>query len=117
MTYMRILTTAVFAASAAFALAAQGQPPSTPPQEPPRQSNEVVFGMINFKLGRHVLPLTTSEEVRAWFAGHPDSYVLARAPQARKLPPELLRELLFAWDETGRRASPYALLVRYPQPR
>ena len=43
MTYMRILTTAVFAASAAFALAAQGQPPSTSPQEPPRQSNEVVF--------------------------------------------------------------------------
>ncbi|HSS79215.1 MAG TPA: glycosyltransferase family 39 protein [Thermoanaerobaculia bacterium] len=84
---------------------------------PVGQSNEVVFGMINFKLGRRVLPLTTPEELRAWFGAHPDGYVLARAPQARKLPPELLRELLIAWDETGRRASPYALLVRNPQPR
>jgi len=79
---------------------------------PSGQSNEVVFGMINFKLGRRVLPLTTPEELRAWFEGHPESYVLARATQARKLPPELLRELQIAWDETGRRASPYALLVR-----
>jgi TolB protein len=41
---MRILTTALIAASAALALAAQGQTPGTSPQEPPpRQSNEVIF--------------------------------------------------------------------------
>src|SRR3954451_21050901 len=77
---------------------------------PAGQSNEVVFGMIGFKLGRRVLPLTSPEELRSWLEDHPESAVLARAPQARRLPPELLRELLFVWDETGRRASPYALL-------
>lgn len=78
---------------------------------PGGQSNESVFGMIGFKLGRRVLPLTSPEELRAWLETHPESAVLARAPQARKLPPELLRDLRFAWDETGRSASPYALLV------
>jgi hypothetical protein len=72
---------------------------------PPGQSNEVVFGMIGFKLGRRVLPLTTPEELRGWFAAHPGSAVLFRAPQARKLP------LHFAYDETGRKASPFALGV------
>jgi len=92
-----------------------GQGP-VPAYLPPGQSNEVVFGMIGFKLGRRVLPLTSPEELRAWLEQHPESRVLARAPQARKLPPELLRELLFSWDETERRVSPYALLGLYPQP-
>jgi TolB protein len=44
---MKILTTAIIAASAALALAAQGQPPSAPPQAPPpRQSNEIVFTIV-----------------------------------------------------------------------
>jgi 4-amino-4-deoxy-L-arabinose transferase-like glycosyltransferase len=72
---------------------------------PPGQSNEVVFGMIGFKLGRRVLPLTSPDELRAWFATHPGSAVLFRAPQARKLP------LRFVYDETGRKASPFALGV------
>lgn len=78
---------------------------------PPGQSNEVVFGMIGFKLGRRVLPLTNPEELRAWFAAHPGSVVLFRAPQAKKLPPELLGGLRFVYDETGRKASPFALGV------
>ncbi len=72
---------------------------------PPGQSNEVVFGMIGFKLGRRVLPLTTPEELRAWYGAHPGSAVLFRAPQAKKLP------LRFVYDETGRKASPFALGV------
>jgi len=56
------------------------------------------------------------DELRAWFEKHPDSYVLARATQARKLPPELRRELLFSWDESKWRVSPYALLTPYPTP-
>ncbi|HSS49591.1 MAG TPA: hypothetical protein VLX28_11665, partial [Thermoanaerobaculia bacterium] len=91
-------------------------PGPIPAYLPPGQSNEVVFGMINFKLGRRVLPLTSPDEVRAWFEKHPDSRVLARAPQARKLPPELQRELLFSWDESEWRVSPYALLGLYPKP-
>jgi 4-amino-4-deoxy-L-arabinose transferase-like glycosyltransferase len=78
---------------------------------PPGQSNEVIFGMIGFKLGRRVLPLTSPEELRAWFAGHPGSAVLFRAPQAQKLPAELLVGLRFVYDETGRKASPYAIGV------
>ncbi|HEV7509501.1 MAG TPA: glycosyltransferase family 39 protein [Thermoanaerobaculia bacterium] len=92
-------------------------PGPVPAYLPPGQSNEVVFGMIGFKLGRGVLPLTRPEELRTWFAARPQSAVLARASQARKLPPELQRELLFAWDETGRKASPYALLIPNSPPR
>jgi 4-amino-4-deoxy-L-arabinose transferase-like glycosyltransferase len=91
-------------------------PGPIPAYLPSGQSNEVVFGMINFKLGRRVLPLTSPEELRAWFEKHPESRVLARAPQARKLPPELQRELMFSWDETEWRVSPYALLGLYPRP-
>jgi 4-amino-4-deoxy-L-arabinose transferase-like glycosyltransferase len=76
---------------------------------PPGQSNEVVFGMIGFELGRRVRSLTSPEELRDWFQRNPGSAVLFRAPQAHKLPPELLRRLRFVYDETGRRASPYAL--------
>jgi len=65
--------------------------------------------MIGFKLGRRVLPLTSPEELRGWFAQHPDGAVLFRAPQAKKLPPELLGELRFVYDETGRKASPMAI--------
>ncbi|HEX4966150.1 MAG TPA: glycosyltransferase family 39 protein [Thermoanaerobaculia bacterium] len=83
---------------------------------PRGQSNEVVFGMIGFELGRRVLPLASLEELRGWLEANPGRAVLFRAPQARKLPPELLRELRFVYDETGRRASPYALGVRI-QPR
>lgn len=78
---------------------------------PPGQSNEVVFGMIGFKLGRRVLPLTSPEELRAWFGARPGSAVLFRAPQAKKLPPELLAGLRFLYDETGQKASPYALVI------
>jgi 4-amino-4-deoxy-L-arabinose transferase-like glycosyltransferase len=78
---------------------------------PPSQSNEVVFGILGFKLGRRTLPLATPEELRAWYQRHPGSAVLFRAPQAAKLPPDLRRDLRFVYDETGRRASPYALAV------
>jgi 4-amino-4-deoxy-L-arabinose transferase-like glycosyltransferase len=96
--------------TAEVALRIPGSAP-VPAYLPPGQSNEVVFGMIVFKLGRRVLPLTSPEELQAWFATHPGSAVLFRAPQARKLPSEFLGGLRFVYDETGRKASPFALGV------
>ena len=40
---MRILFTALIAASAALVLGAQGQPPAAPPQDQPRQPSEITF--------------------------------------------------------------------------
>jgi hypothetical protein len=94
--------------TAAVARQIPGQGP-VPAYLPPGQSNEVVFGMIGFELGRRVQPLTTPEELRGWFERNPGVAVLFRAPQARKLPPELLGGLRFVYDETGRKASPYAI--------
>jgi TolB protein len=39
---MRTVISTIIAASAAFAIAAQGQPPAAPPQDQPRQSDEIV---------------------------------------------------------------------------
>jgi hypothetical protein len=72
--------------------------------------------MIGFELGRRTLPLTSPEALRAWFEKNPGSAVLFRAPQARKLPPELLPGLRFVYDETGRKASPYAIAALRPSP-
>jgi len=91
-------------------------PGPVPAYLPPGQSNEVVFGMIGFELGRRVQPLTTPEELRDWYRRNLGSAVLFRAPQARKLPPELLPGLRFVYDETGRKASPYAIAALRPSP-
>ncbi|MFY9820474.1 MAG: glycosyltransferase family 39 protein [Thermoanaerobaculia bacterium] len=91
--------------TAAVARTIPGSVP-VPAYLPPGQSNEVIFGMINFKLGRRVLPLTRPEDLQAWFGAHPGSAVLFRASQGRRL-----GGLRFVYDETGRKASPFALGV------
>jgi 4-amino-4-deoxy-L-arabinose transferase-like glycosyltransferase/uncharacterized protein YbjQ (UPF0145 family) len=72
-------------------------------------SNESVFGIIGFELGRRVLPLTTADELRAYFEKTPGALVVFRVKEVRRLPPELLGRLHFVYDETGRKASPYAI--------
>jgi 4-amino-4-deoxy-L-arabinose transferase-like glycosyltransferase len=76
---------------------------------PPGSSNESLYGIIGFDLGRRTQPLTTPEELQTWVDATPGARLLLRAEQARKLPPELLRRLHFIYDETGQKASPYAL--------
>jgi 4-amino-4-deoxy-L-arabinose transferase-like glycosyltransferase len=78
---------------------------------PPVVSNEAIFGIIGFKLGRTVHPLSTPEEVRAWLAGHPGAPLLVRMEELRRLPPDLQGGLAFVYDERGRKSAPFGIAV------
>jgi 4-amino-4-deoxy-L-arabinose transferase-like glycosyltransferase len=78
---------------------------------PPVVSNEAIFGIIGFKLGRTVHPLGTPEEVRAWLAGHPGAPILARMEQLERLPPDMQKGLAFVYDERGRKSAPFGIAV------
>jgi 4-amino-4-deoxy-L-arabinose transferase-like glycosyltransferase len=76
---------------------------------PPGSSNESLYGIIGFDLGRRTQPLTTPDELQSWLDTTPGARLLVRTEQARRLPPDLLRRLRFVYDETGQKASPYAI--------
>jgi 4-amino-4-deoxy-L-arabinose transferase-like glycosyltransferase len=84
---------------------------SIPAYLPPGQSNEAIFGIIGFKLGRTVHPLSTPEEVRTWLAGHPGAPLLVRMEKLERLPPDLQKDLVFVYDERGRRSAPFGIAV------
>lgn len=75
----------------------------------PRAPSESVIGIIQFNLGRRVLLLASPREVEGFFARHPGSGVLFRVQDLRTLPPGLRRHLIPVYDETGRKASPFAI--------
>jgi 4-amino-4-deoxy-L-arabinose transferase-like glycosyltransferase len=84
---------------------------SIPAYLPPGQSNEAIFGIVGFKLGRTVHPLSTPEEVRAWLAAHPDAPLLVRMEKLERLPADLREGLVFVYDERGRRSAPFGIAV------
>ncbi|HEY0514369.1 MAG TPA: glycosyltransferase family 39 protein [Thermoanaerobaculia bacterium] len=96
--------------TAALATSFPGREP-IPAYLPPVVSNEAIFGIIGFKLGRTTIPLSTPEEVRAWLAGHPGQPLLVRMEQLRRLPPDLRQGLAFVYDETGRKSAPFGIAV------
>ncbi|HEY4572566.1 MAG TPA: glycosyltransferase family 39 protein [Thermoanaerobaculia bacterium] len=77
----------------------------------PVGSNESVYGILEFELGRRTLALKTPDELAAWTRVHPGAPVLFRMRQARRLPADVLRGLRFVYDETGRKASPFGIAV------
>jgi 4-amino-4-deoxy-L-arabinose transferase-like glycosyltransferase len=77
----------------------------------PVGSNESVYGILEFEIGRRTLPLRTPAELAAWMRDHPGAPVLFRMKQARRLPASLRRGLRFVYDETGRKASPFGIAV------
>jgi 4-amino-4-deoxy-L-arabinose transferase-like glycosyltransferase len=79
---------------------------------PPRQSSESLFGIIGFNLNRRTLPLTSPEEVQAYFAGHPGARVVFRIEEVRLLPAELRGRLRFLYDETGKKAAAFGIAER-----
>ncbi|HEY3568406.1 MAG TPA: glycosyltransferase family 39 protein [Thermoanaerobaculia bacterium] len=83
---------------------------------PPVVSNEAIFGIIGFKLGRLTRALTTPEDVEAWLAGHPGAPILIRMEQFWRLPPGLRQRLRFVYDERGRKAAPFGIAVETPAP-
>ena len=78
---------------------------------PPVVSNEAIFGIIGFKLGRLTHPLSTAEDVEAWLASHPGAPILVRMEQFWRLPLDLRRRLRFVYDERGRKAAPFGIAV------
>jgi 4-amino-4-deoxy-L-arabinose transferase-like glycosyltransferase len=81
---------------------------------PPVVSNEAIFGIIGFKLGRLTRALTTAEDVESWLASHPGAPILVRMEQFWRLPPELRQRLRFVYDERGRKAAPFGIAVETP---
>jgi 4-amino-4-deoxy-L-arabinose transferase-like glycosyltransferase len=78
---------------------------------PPVVSNEAIFGIIGFKLGRLTRPLSTPEDVQAWLTAHPGAPLLVRMEQLKRLPPEIREGLVFVYDETGRKSAPFGIAV------
>jgi 4-amino-4-deoxy-L-arabinose transferase-like glycosyltransferase len=99
--------------TAALAVQFRGMPASEPIPGylPPVVSNEAIFGILGFKLGRTVRALATAEEVRAWLAGHPGGPLLVRMEQLDRLPPDLRQGLAFVYDERGRNSAPFGIAV------
>ncbi len=96
--------------TAAIATSFPGREP-VPAYLPPVVSNEAIFGIIRFKLGRLTRPLSTAEDVEAWLAGHPGAPILIRMEQFWRLPPALRQRLRFVYDERGRKAAPFGIAV------
>jgi 4-amino-4-deoxy-L-arabinose transferase-like glycosyltransferase len=94
--------------TAAIARLEPGTEP-VPAYLPPRQSSESLFGIIGFNLNRRTLPLTTSEEVQTYFAGHPGARIVFRMEEVRQLPDELRGRLRFLYDETGKKAAAFGI--------
>ena len=94
--------------TAAIARLAPGMAP-VPAYLPPGQPNESLFGIIGFNLNRRTQPLTTPEEVQAYFAAHPGAQIVLRMGDAKKLPAALRERLRFVYDETGQKASPFGI--------
>jgi 4-amino-4-deoxy-L-arabinose transferase-like glycosyltransferase len=78
---------------------------------PPVVSNEAIFGIIQFKLGRLTHPLSTPEDVQALLVAHPGASILVRMEQLKRLPPEMRQRLAFLYDETGRKSAPFGIAV------
>ena len=73
------------------------------------QANESLLGIVQFDLGRRVDVLAGPEDLAARLAGDPAGRVALQVEQWRKLPESLRAGLRLVYDETGRRASPYAI--------
>jgi hypothetical protein len=95
---------------AAIATHFSGNEP-VPAYLPPVVSNEAIFGILGFKLGRLTRPLSTPGDVQAWLAAHPGAPLLVRMEQLKRLPPELRQGLVFVYDETGRKSAPFGIAV------
>jgi len=73
--------------------------------------SESVLAIVNYDLGRRVLPLAQPADLAAHFARQPGAVVLLALDAARQLPPGLRSRLRLVYDETGRKASPFGLAV------
>ncbi|HEY8022586.1 MAG TPA: hypothetical protein VIH93_15880, partial [Thermoanaerobaculia bacterium] len=94
--------------TAAIARLAPGPGP-VPLYVPAGAPTDSILGILDFDLGRRPLRLSMPGEVAAFFASHPGGALALSVEAARRLPPGLRAHLDLVYDETGRRASPWAV--------
>lgn len=71
--------------------------------------SEATAGIVYFDLGRTVQPLASPAELAAYFAAHPRGRVVLPVDALRHLPPALRGHVHLLYDETGAKASPFAI--------
>jgi 4-amino-4-deoxy-L-arabinose transferase-like glycosyltransferase len=71
--------------------------------------SETTAGIVYFDLGRTVQPLGSPAELAAYFAAHPRGRVVLPVDALRHLPPALRGHVHLLYDETGAKASPFAI--------
>jgi 4-amino-4-deoxy-L-arabinose transferase-like glycosyltransferase len=99
------------ALTAAIARLAPGPGP-VPLYVPAGVPTDSIFGILDFDLGRLPERLATPAEVAGFFAAHPGSRLALSLESARQLPPALRDHLVLVYDESGKRASPWAVAER-----
>ncbi|HEY0783874.1 MAG TPA: glycosyltransferase family 39 protein [Thermoanaerobaculia bacterium] len=83
---------------------------------PPRpivayRPSESLLGIVGFDLNRTTMPLLTPEALEGYVASHPDALLVVALDDWQKLPSELRARFRPLYDETGFKASPYAVMA------
>src|SRR5262249_29847824 len=73
-----------------------------------------IFGILAFDLGGRPVRLAPPAELAGFLAANPGGRVALSVESARRLPPALRDRLDLVYDETGRKASPWAVAARRP---
>lgn len=94
--------------TAAIARLAPGPGP-VPLYVPPEVPTDSIYGILDFDLGRPPLRLATPADLAAFYAAHPGARVALSVDSAMRLPSALRGHLALAYDETGKKASPWAV--------
>jgi len=71
--------------------------------------SETTLGIIGFDLGRPIQILSGPAEVDTFLATRPDGRLVLSLGAFRQLPPPLRARLRLLYDETGAKASPFAI--------
>ena len=84
-------------------------PGPVPLYVPPEVPTDSIYGILDFDLGRRPLRLSTPGDLAAFYAAHPGARVALSLDSAMHLPPTLRNHLALAYDETGKKAAPWAV--------
>lgn len=74
--------------------------------------SETTMGIIDFDLDRLVLPLAAPADLVAFLAARPGARVVISVDALGRLPAPDRAQLRLLYDETGAKASPFAIVVR-----
>src|SRR5262249_3254931 len=94
--------------TAAIRAALPGSGP-VPAYVPPQASPESLFGIVGFQSGRRPLRFAPPDALARYCAATPAARVVLQVEAAQRLPADLRGKLRLVYDESGRKASPYAI--------